>query len=117
MHWITTKIAQTLAFLGTHKDAVATIQTLLTCVGIEALGVEKVFVSTLHDGHGTVKCAHGIFPVPAPATLEILKGIPLGQIDVLNPRERNQKVFQELVASIKALGLKKPITVTQRGAR
>jgi len=60
-------------------DSIADI--VLTCVGIEALDVEKVFVSALHDGHGTVKCAHGIFPVPAPATLEILKGIPVGQID------------------------------------
>jgi len=60
-------------------DSIADI--VLTCVGIEALGVEKVFVSQLHDGHGTVKCAHGIFPVPAPATLEILKGIPICQID------------------------------------
>lgn len=60
-------------------DSIADI--VLACAGIEALGVEKVFVSALNDGHGTVKCAHGIFPVPAPATLEILKGIPLGQID------------------------------------
>jgi len=60
-------------------DSIADI--VLTCVGLETLGVEKVFVSSLHDGHGTVECAHGTFPVPAPATLEILKGIPLGQID------------------------------------
>lgn len=60
-------------------DSIADI--VCACVGIEALGVEKVFVSSLHDGHGTVACAHGTFPVPAPATLEILKGIPLGQID------------------------------------
>lgn len=60
-------------------DSIADI--VLTCVGIETLGVEKVFVSALHDGHGTVQCAHGTFPVPAPATLEILKGISVGQID------------------------------------
>jgi uncharacterized protein (DUF111 family) len=60
-------------------DSIADI--VLTCVGIETLGVEKVFCSRLHDGHGTVECAHGTFPVPAPATLEILRGIPLGQID------------------------------------
>jgi len=60
-------------------DSIADI--VLTCAGIEALGVGKVFVSALNDGHGTVKCAHGIFPVPAPATMEILKGIPLGQVD------------------------------------
>jgi uncharacterized protein (DUF111 family) len=60
-------------------DSIADI--ICTCVGIEALGAEKVFISSLHDGHGTIECAHGTFPVPAPATLEILKGIPLGQID------------------------------------
>lgn len=60
-------------------DSIADI--VLTCVGIEALGIEKVFCSALHDGRGTVECAHGTFPVPAPATMEILKGIPLGQID------------------------------------
>ena len=60
-------------------DSIADI--ISACVGIEALGVEKVFVSALHDGHGTVECAHGTFPVPTPATLEILQGIPVGQID------------------------------------
>ena len=61
-------------------DSIADI--VLTCVGLEALGVDKVLCSRLQDGHGTVHCAHGVFPVPAPATLEILKGIPIGQIDV-----------------------------------
>ena len=60
-------------------DSIADI--VLTCVGIEALGVEKVIVSALNDGRGTIECAHGTFPLPAPATLEILHGIPLGQID------------------------------------
>jgi len=60
-------------------DSIADI--VCACVGLETLGVEKVFVSALHDGHGTVECAHGTFPVPTPATLEILKGIPVGQID------------------------------------
>jgi uncharacterized protein (DUF111 family) len=60
-------------------DSIADI--ICTCVGIETLGVEKVLVSTLHDGSGTVTCAHGTFPLPAPATLEILTGIPLGQIE------------------------------------
>ncbi len=60
-------------------DSIADI--VLTCVGIEALGIERVVCSPLKDGHGTVHCAHGVFPVPAPATLEILRGIPLGQLD------------------------------------
>jgi len=60
-------------------DSIADI--VCACVGIETLGVEKIFVSSLFDGHGVIECAHGTFPLPAPATLEILKGIPLGQID------------------------------------
>jgi ParB family chromosome partitioning protein len=40
--------------------------------------------------------------------------IPIEQIDVLNTRERNSKVFEEVVNNIKTLGLKKPITVTPR---
>lgn len=45
-----------------------------------------------------------------------IREIPIDAIDVLNPRERNQKVFQELVQSIRLLGLKKPITVTARAS-
>ena len=40
--------------------------------------------------------------------------IPIGAITVLNPRARNKREFAELVASIAHLGLKKPITVSQR---
>ncbi len=69
--------------IGFHEvgalDSIADI--VCACVGIEELGVEKVYVSRLADGHGWVECAHGKFPIPAMATLEILRGIPLGQID------------------------------------
>ena len=69
--------------IGFHEvgalDSIADI--ICACVGIEELGVEKVFVSRLADGHGWVDCAHGRFPIPAMATLEILRGIPVGQID------------------------------------
>ena len=40
--------------------------------------------------------------------------IPLDKIDVLNPRERNKAAFEEIVANIQAIGLKKPITVARR---
>jgi ParB family chromosome partitioning protein len=40
--------------------------------------------------------------------------IPVDRVDVLNPRERNGKVFEEIVGNIKSIGLKKPITVTPR---
>jgi pyridinium-3,5-bisthiocarboxylic acid mononucleotide nickel chelatase len=44
--------------------------------GFYSLGVEQVFSSAVATGTGTVTCAHGILPVPAPATMHILKGIP-----------------------------------------
>lgn len=40
--------------------------------------------------------------------------IPVGSIEVLNPRERNTKAFEEIIGNIQAIGLKKPITVTPR---
>lgn len=43
-----------------------------------------------------------------------LKDIPVDEIEVLNPRERNQQVFSSIVTNISRVGLKKPITVTQR---
>jgi uncharacterized protein (TIGR00299 family) protein len=46
-------------------------------VGSEALAVDEFICSSLNVGGGTVKCAHGTFPVPAPATVELLKGAPV----------------------------------------
>jgi ParB family chromosome partitioning protein len=43
-----------------------------------------------------------------------LQMIPIDRVEVLNPRERNNRVFDEIVVNIKAIGLKKPITVTPR---
>lgn len=46
-------------------------------IAIDLLGVEKFTSSPVAVGSGTVKCAHGIMPVPTPATAELLKGVPL----------------------------------------
>jgi uncharacterized protein (TIGR00299 family) protein len=45
--------------------------------GLEALGITQIFCSPLHVGTGTVSCAHGILPVPAPATALLIKGKPI----------------------------------------
>lgn len=51
------------------------------CLGLEILGKPRVFASHVVDGTGWIKCDHGLLPVPAPATLEILSArhIPLTQ--------------------------------------
>jgi uncharacterized protein (TIGR00299 family) protein len=56
-------------------DAVADITAF--CVLLERIAPEKVIASPIHTGCGSVRCAHGILPVPTPATVEILKGIPV----------------------------------------
>ncbi len=55
----------------------AIVDIVCAAVGAEALQVERIVSSPLNVGGGTVKCNHGIMPVPAPATLELLKGIPV----------------------------------------
>ena len=52
----------------------AMVDIVCAAVGAEELGVDQIVCSPLNVGSGTVKCAHGIFPVPAPATVELLKG-------------------------------------------
>ncbi len=56
-------------------DALADI--LGVCLLMERIGPEKVFCSPIRVGSGTVKCAHGILPVPAPATELLLRGLPI----------------------------------------
>jgi len=54
----------------------AIVDIVCAAVGVEALGLDEIICSPLNVGGGTVKCAHGTFPVPAPATLELLKKAP-----------------------------------------
>jgi len=68
--------------VGFHEvgaaDSIADI--VATCAGVESLGVDRVISSSLIEGSGWVHCAHGKFPLPAPATLALLQGIPLRQV-------------------------------------
>ncbi len=55
----------------------AIIDVVGAVAGFSALGIQKIYCSPLHLGTGTVECAHGILPVPAPATAELVKGFPV----------------------------------------
>jgi hypothetical protein len=60
----------------------AIVDVVGTVVGFDLLGVEHTYASSVRVGRGTVTCAHGVMPVPAPATAELLKGVPTYGRDV-----------------------------------
>lgn len=64
-----------------HFHEVGTLDALADVVGVcllmHLLAPEKVYASSVHVGSGQVKCAHGILPVPAPATALLLAGVPI----------------------------------------
>ncbi len=55
----------------------AIIDVVGAVIGFNALGIEAIYCSPLHVGSGTVTCDHGILPVPAPATAELIRGKPV----------------------------------------
>ena len=61
----------------------AMVDIVCAAVGAESLGVDEFVCSPLNVGGGTVECAHGTFPVPAPATVELLKDAPVYSSGVL----------------------------------
>lgn len=56
-------------------DAVADVAGV--CYALYLLAPERIVVSPIYVGSGTVRCAHGVIPVPAPATANLLSGVPI----------------------------------------
>lgn len=54
----------------------AIVDIVGSVIGLELLGITEIHCSVINLGSGTIKTAHGILPVPAPATAELLKGMP-----------------------------------------
>jgi pyridinium-3,5-bisthiocarboxylic acid mononucleotide nickel chelatase len=70
--------------------AVDAIVDIVCCaVAIDILAVDRWYASAINAGGGFVQCAHGRFPVPAPATAELLKGLPVysagPQVEMVTP--------------------------------
>ena len=59
----------------------AIVDIVGACIGLEALNIERVVCAPVPLGSGTVRCAHGTMPVPAPAVAILLKGVPLAPCD------------------------------------
>ena len=63
--------------------ALDSIVDIVGCVyGLDQIGADAIASSPLNVGGGTVTCAHGVFPVPAPATARLLQGVPIYAGDV-----------------------------------
>jgi uncharacterized protein (TIGR00299 family) protein len=64
-----------------HLHEVGAVDAILDVVGsiwgLAELGIERVYCGALRTGDGTVRAAHGLLPVPAPATLKLLEGHPI----------------------------------------
>lgn len=86
-----------------HLHEVGAVDAILDVVGViwglDQLGVERVYCGTIALGDGSVKAAHGILPVPAPATLKLLEGHPVRP----GPEQSGELVTPTGAALIKVL--------------
>lgn len=69
-----------------HFHEVGAVDSIIdiagSCVALELLGVDSVYVSPIAHGSGTIRAAHGGMPNPPPAVVELLKGVPAYGLDV-----------------------------------
>jgi uncharacterized protein (TIGR00299 family) protein len=90
----------------------AIVDIVATAVALTDLGIEKWYCSPINVGSGSVECAHGRFPVPAPATAELLKGLPTyssgPQMEMVTP------TGAALLRSVGVQFLERPLMATEQ---
>nr|WP_027445234.1 nickel insertion protein [Pontibacillus marinus] len=73
-------------FEKVHFHEVGAVDSIIdivgTCILMDQLQISKVYASNIPVGNGKIRIAHGLYPVPAPATLEIMKGIPIQRTNI-----------------------------------
>jgi len=94
------------------EDSIADI--VCACAGFESLNLDKITCGPLIEGSGHIHCAHGTFPLPAPATVALLKGIPFRQVE--EPWEHITPTGAALVAEFAtAFGVMPEMSVSRIG--
>ncbi|WP_461206802.1 nickel pincer cofactor biosynthesis protein LarC [Clostridium sp. DL1XJH146] len=101
-----------------HFHEVGATDSIVDIVGaaicIDALKVDKIMASKVQVGGGFVKCAHGMMPVPAPATVEILKDVPL-KFDVVPYETTTPTGAAILKANVNEFSDSKDLNITKIG--
>ncbi|WP_423799180.1 nickel pincer cofactor biosynthesis protein LarC [Neobacillus sp. SAB-20_R2A] len=65
-----------------YFEIASIIEIIGFCLALESLEIEEIFASPVPAGFGHKMTAHGLYPIPSPVTLELLKGIPLAELNV-----------------------------------
>ena len=75
-----------MAIADVHFHEIGAVDSIVdivaTAIALEELEIERVVTSHVPLGSGRIHCAHGIYPVPAPATLEMMKNVPIAPSDL-----------------------------------
>jgi uncharacterized protein (TIGR00299 family) protein len=81
-------------------------------IGLDLIGVERFTSRAVPTGSGTVQCAHGLMPIPAPGTAELLKGVPLAKCDI--KAELTTPTGAAILTSIVSEWIDQPVMTVER---